>query len=630
MATPGVSEGSCSCGGECSECQDASSTSGTLTALPAATGAVLRLTDDEKLLNLTSPQLAGDDRLQQAFDDSPPLQAGEKSGESVRLYQQGLVDDGFAMSKSEKATGPDGVWGPETTRVTRDFQAKHGLSVDGRAGRETLGALDEMYKGRAGSPPKTAPEDLSTVRKQRSNPTGSRIFFEKDSAVVAADEQATVAALAAPPDRELTLTGLRSEDEAATLASDRANSTLAAFTAAKHTGAKTADPQPDSSKGQINYRQVRAVEVTPTGSKKAVPDCSAGPDVDCGPDPSPFSTGHDRALDMLTQAIGALAAPDQATLDLVKQVFGSASVASTVRKNLVKLHAHVAEMSDAKHHRCHNECDGTCADATAYNTGLDAGAMMTLCPGYQALGDVDERGALLIHEGSHGTSGLIGAAQGTDDKAYEFERIINFLSKADALDNADSYAIFVRNLINPGSAPMGPQTPDTFTGLTSEEGQAVERAIAFAEKWFDGDENAATEAYGEAQKAKSNGSWAASFGQNAASAIGRRLPVTSPPTVPTDDDIHRFAGVNDRFHGLFRVLGRPVSVSKTAVGEEVFTSNPLTFVVTDAFFRLSKREQLDLVIAKMVQADPDIPADQEGGFVTLADDLRTLDGVSAP
>jgi peptidoglycan hydrolase-like protein with peptidoglycan-binding domain len=625
-----AAEGSCSCGGECSKCQATSSTSGTLTALPAATATVQRLTDAEKLLDLTSPQLAGDDRLQQAFDDAPPLQAGEKSGDSVRRYQQGLIDDGFALTRSEKAAGPDGIWGRETTRVTKDFQAKHGLSVDGRAGRETLGALDAMYNGRSGSPAKTAPEDLSIIGKRKADPTGTRIFFDKDSAVVAADENATVAALATPPDRALTLTGLRSEDEAATLASDRANSTVAAFAASKHTGVKTVDPQPDSSLGQINYRQVRAVEVTPTGSKPAVPDCSAGPDVDCGPAPSPFSTGHARALDMLTQAIATLATPDAATLDLVKQVFGSASVASTVRKNLVKLQAHVAEMSDPTHHRCHNECDGTCGDATAYNTGLDAGAMMTLCPDYQALADVDERGALLIHEGSHGTSGLIGAARGTDDKAYQFERIINFLSTADALDNADSYAIFVRNLITPGSAPMGPQTPDTFTGLTSEEGQAVERAIAFAEKWFDGDENEATEAYGEAQKAKSKGSWKASAGQDAASAIARRLPVTSPPTVPTDDDIHRFAGVNDRFHRLFRVLGSPVSVSKTGSGEEQFTFNPLTFVVTEAFFRLSKREQLDLVIAKMVQADPDIPADQEGGFVTLADDLRALNGVSAP
>ncbi len=87
--------------------------------------------------------------------------------------------------------------------------------------------------------------------------------------------------------------------------------------------------------------------------------------------------------------------------------------------------------------------------------------------------------------------------------------------------------------------------------------------------------------------------------------------------------------MNDRFHRLFRVLGSPVAVSKTA-GEESFSMSPLGFVVGDNFFRLGKREQLDLFMAKMVQAAPDIPTDQEGGFVTLADDLRVLNGVAGP
>jgi hypothetical protein len=370
--------------------------------------------------------------------------------------------------------------------------------------------------------------------------------------------------------------------------------------------------------------------VTPGGAIPSVPDCSAGSDVDCGPAPSPFTTGHARALDMLKTAIDALAAPDSATKDLVKRVFASASAAPSVRSNLIKLRAHVGQMTSPAHHRCHNECDSDCADATAYNTGLDSGAMMTLCPDYQALADVDERGALLIHEGSHGTSGLIGAVSGTDDKAYQFQRIINFLSTSDALDNADSYAIFVRNLITPGSVTMGPEKPDQFTGLTADEGETVERAIAFAEKWFDGDENETTEAYIGAGKAKAKKSWAGVSGEDAAQAIARRLPVTGPPGLPTNDDVHRFAGANDRFHRLFRGLGSPVAVSKAALGEERWTLSPLSFVVTDAFFRLSKRERLDLVIAKLVQADPDIPHDQEGGFVALADDLRILNGVSAP
>jgi peptidoglycan hydrolase-like protein with peptidoglycan-binding domain len=109
-----------------------------------------------KQQDLRSPKFAGNPRLEKAFDNSPPLGIGE-SGEAVRLVQEGLVDDGIALPGSTKPTGElDGGFGRDTLDGVRQFQAKHGLDVDGRVGHQTMGKLDEL----AAAAPPTPPEPL--------------------------------------------------------------------------------------------------------------------------------------------------------------------------------------------------------------------------------------------------------------------------------------------------------------------------------------------------------------------------------------------------------------------------------------------------------------------------------------
>lgn len=144
----------CGCGAkrhgaeeECEECR-----ARRLARAPASTQLLQRLTVEEKQQDLTSPRLAPNDRLQRAFDNSPAVHIGE-SGEAIRLLQQALVDDGFAMPKSTKPTGElDGGFGAETFAVVKEFQAKHGLTVDGIVGRETLGVLDGLELARGQEP----------------------------------------------------------------------------------------------------------------------------------------------------------------------------------------------------------------------------------------------------------------------------------------------------------------------------------------------------------------------------------------------------------------------------------------------------------------------------------------------
>lgn len=118
-----------------------------------------RLTEAEKQQDLASPKLAGNDRLQRAFDNSPALHIGE-SGEAVRLVQEVLVGEGFAMPRSTKPTGElDGGFGQETFDALKEFQAKQGLEADGIVGRQTLREMDRLAPAESPQPPLLKPKE---------------------------------------------------------------------------------------------------------------------------------------------------------------------------------------------------------------------------------------------------------------------------------------------------------------------------------------------------------------------------------------------------------------------------------------------------------------------------------------
>lgn len=93
---------------------------------------------------LRSPRFASSERLQRASENRPALSRGE-SGEPVRIFQQALIDLGFAMPISTRKFGsPDGIYGSETVAKVRELQSKFTLGVDGVAGRQTMTKLDEL------------------------------------------------------------------------------------------------------------------------------------------------------------------------------------------------------------------------------------------------------------------------------------------------------------------------------------------------------------------------------------------------------------------------------------------------------------------------------------------------------
>jgi len=94
---------------------------------------------------LNSPRLVQHSRLLAAAQNAPPIRRGE-SGGPVKVLQQALVDLGAQMPGSFRSGDFDGIFGPETERVLRDFQLRRGLASDGVAGRQTFTTLDNIFQ----------------------------------------------------------------------------------------------------------------------------------------------------------------------------------------------------------------------------------------------------------------------------------------------------------------------------------------------------------------------------------------------------------------------------------------------------------------------------------------------------
>jgi peptidoglycan hydrolase-like protein with peptidoglycan-binding domain len=104
------------------------------------------------LSGLRSKRFAGDETLQKAFDEDPPLRRPAR-GEAVKKVQQALADEGYDMPRSFDRKGkPDGIYGKETVQVVLDFQRRYGLDETGEVGRQVLGKLDQFAAGRVPGP----------------------------------------------------------------------------------------------------------------------------------------------------------------------------------------------------------------------------------------------------------------------------------------------------------------------------------------------------------------------------------------------------------------------------------------------------------------------------------------------
>ena len=248
---------------------------------PGATPSIQRQADPAH--DLAAPGLSGDPKLEEIFDEKGSLGPSAK-GPEVRKVQEALLALGFTLPKF----GADGEYGSETRQAVREFQITAGLTraqVDGIVGPVTLGLLDRASRqGSVTTDTDAAQRDLKQVTGKATskledhlNKDGTpkepvRVFFEFDSDKVASDEKEKLKALHDKfPATALTLKGLASEEGSASYNLELADRRREAVKSVlrdehKHDSALLIDHPSEVAKGNIEYKEMRAVDVAIGGT----------------------------------------------------------------------------------------------------------------------------------------------------------------------------------------------------------------------------------------------------------------------------------------------------------------------------------------------------------------------------
>ena len=148
-----------------------------------------------------------------------------------------------------------------------------------------------------------------------------------------------------------------------------------------------------------------------------------------------------------------------------------AVVAGRVRARLLQIRTDMTSLTPLTT-ECHDGTDRLCANFGAY---VQNRQQLVFCPNFFAQ-EPDSRQGLLIHEMAHALQGLR-----ITDRAYRSDRLLPYLSAAEALDNADSYEMFTHD-VDIGDTIAGTSPQDEVDDCAVQE-PLVREAIARAERW---------------------------------------------------------------------------------------------------------------------------------------------------
>jgi hypothetical protein len=319
---------------------------------------------------------------------------------------------------------------------------------------------------------------------------------------------------------------------------------------------------------------------------------------------------------------------DSATNDLRDEFFGNAGgkgsgagVTKTLDANLGKIRNQMDLAAKPAQHQCATLCDGTCTQAIAYNEDVGTSSMLTLCPVFVSA-DKREKTRNFIHETAHATPGLglAGKTPGTADLAYRYERRLPRLTADQALQNSDSYSLFVMLSSDPAfSRP--PRPKDTLT-TSKTETPAVENTLALLSDWMKWATQETGSTYAVIIESRGKKDWSNTYYRDAMALISAQFGLTKPPALPTDDERFAVAGIADRFKRLQNRVKRDLKVNRDAKAAKTkWSAGPGdTATLGDDFFALKTTvEQTRLLAAALVAEMTDIEPTHRAKFVTLAE-----------
>jgi hypothetical protein len=166
---------------------------------------------------------------------------------------------------------------------------------------------------------------------------------------------------------------------------------------------------------------------------------------------------------------------------------------------------------------------------------------MTLCPVFME-DELNDRVHALVHEGSHG-------ALGARDYAYSDERRIAYLSQANALANADSYALLVRAVAGLGAAKSPPADIVEGPGADQPATAAFREALALTQAGLTSAHQVLTGTYATIVSSRPLGKWNNPFYEKTMPMLNTVFPETfptAPPALPSLKEQASLAAVCDR------------------------------------------------------------------------------------
>ncbi len=516
------------------------------------------------------------------------------------------------------------------------------------AGRELLAHELTHVLQQSAMPPavqRAVPAGLEVTGRQGGmGSAGSHsVFFNRNDATINLDGKMAIllAGGGMQSSDDLDLIGRVSEDEATTpvigrgLADRRINAVDAELKTTGHTGKRQPDPKPDVGDGRLDYRSLREVEIAPAGSTSAVPDCkktaATGP---CS------ATVETEFVDTRTESQGLIdiarrlltSGTDSDTNGLRDEFFGGgggagsgAAVVPTLDANLGKIRSQMDVVAKKNRHRCGTLCDGTCTVAIAYNEDAGKKATLTLCPKFVSAGK-QERKRNFIHETAHGTPGLglAGKTAGTTDIAYRHERRIAHLTPDQALQNSDSYSLFV--MLAADTTFVRPKRPVDKLTVAAGEKTGVADTLTLLADWLKWSNQETTSTYStmvESRPPKKK--WTNSYYEETMKLISAQFGLTMPPALPTDDDRFAVAGLADRYKTMLDRVRRDLNAKRDpAAKKTTWSAGPgSSLVLGDDFFALTTTtERTRLLLGALIdQVSAILPA-HRGKFIDLAEQLN--------
>ncbi|MFT3823207.1 MAG: DUF4157 domain-containing protein [Chitinophagaceae bacterium] len=484
-----------------------------------------------------------------------------------------------------------------------------------------------QQSGNTSTVQRLSPGDASFLISDIPSDAGDRdnfVFFERNDAVIPATEDHKIADFVTtnPGAPVINLYGYASEEgnegENDTLVTQRLDAVRAIMqplvTPSSSSTSSSAPgtainiiPRRRAGDHQILYRDFRSVEMAtgPSslgGSAASINtrNCTASEHSDIDTAKTDSLTQVDEAI-RLVRAFQATPASNTDVQTTIHNNFHShsSSTVTTLLHHLRQLRTDLNNLTGDRKRQCASDQYNNCSGADA----LTARPTVTFCPHFFSGDTPAQQVETLLHEMCH--YALFHAR----DRAYREERVLNFLSPAEALNNAESIAIFINEVNNPGTrvtSALTTPSADTVTGCGSNQTQ-VEEALAWAQRW----------------------NQYAFFGVSQTYSDWDHFLFMAPYITARLGPINRFtvAGIFDRYTSLMHLFDdtftfRCLPAGPTCTAPVHMDTASEEIEVCPSFFTHNARRRIVMVFAEVTRLVPEIRDDQREAYAELARDYK--------